>query len=271
MKILVNIICLALLFVSCTKKENLGTKKPLQKSPVGEITYSVDGKKHIGYIASGANSDNPKPAIIIVHEWWGHNEYVRKRADMLADLGYVAMAIDMYGEGQKAEHPKDAMKFSKQAMSDFPLAKQRFEKAMEVLKQRDDVDGDEIVAIGYCFGGGVVLNMMRSGIDLELVASFHGSLAGPINLKKGAIETDVLVFNGASDPMVTASDIENFKDQMEKADIDYKFYNYEGAKHAFTNPGATELGTKFNLPLAYDQKADFDSWNKFLEALKEID
>ncbi|MCB0376982.1 MAG: dienelactone hydrolase family protein [Bdellovibrionales bacterium] len=234
------------------------------------IRYKVAGTEHIGFIASGAKPGEKKPGVIIVHEWWGLNDYARSRAKQLADLGYVAMAVDMYGGGKIATHPGDAGAFSKKAMSDFPLAKKRFEEAMTILKARPDVDPDKIVAIGYCFGGAVVLNMARAGVDLDLIASFHGSLASPMKAKPGVIKGKVLVFNGKADPFVKKEDIAAFKKEMKVAHVNFEFFNYEGAKHAFTNKGADEYGKKFKIPLAYNQKADADSWSQFIKALKTL-
>ena len=236
-----------------------------------DITYKVDGQEHTGHIASGAQKGEKKPAVIIVHEWWGHNEYVKMRANKLAELGYVAMSIDMYGNGKQAHHPKDAGAFAKKASSNMKLAKKRFTKALEILKKREDVDSSKIAAIGYCFGGGVVLNMMRMGVDLDLVASFHGSLSSPLKAKKNKVKAqEVLIFNGEDDPMVTSKDIQNFKTEMDKAHVKFEFYNYENAKHAFTNEDATKYGKKFNLPLAYNQSADEDSWEKFIKELEAL-
>lgn len=235
-----------------------------------DFTYQVEGVDHIGHIASGASKGEKKPAVIIVHEWWGHNEYARSRADKLAELGYVAMSIDMYGNGKQASHPKDAGAFAKKTMSDFKLAKKKFTKAIEILKKRDDVDSDKIVAIGYCFGGGVVLNMVRAGVDLDLVASFHGSLGAATQMKKGSFEGKVLVYNGGDDPFVKASEIAAFKKEMKKNKVNMEFVSYPGAVHAFTNKGADKYGKQFNLPLAYNEKADTKSWNDFLMHLNNL-
>jgi dienelactone hydrolase len=236
-----------------------------------ELKYKVNGTDHVGYIASGAKKGQKKPGVIIVHEWWGHNDYARSRADQIAEAGFVAMAIDMYGNGQQAGHPKEAGAFAKKAMSDFPLAKKRFEKAIEVLKKRPDVDTSKIVAIGYCFGGAVVLNMVRAGVDLKLAASFHGNLSSDMKAQKSKVKTGrVLVFNGKADPFVKKESIVGFKKEMKSAGIPFKFYNYDKAVHAFTNKAADRLGKKFKIPLAYNEKADKDSWKKFMVALKKI-
>jgi dienelactone hydrolase len=249
---------MSLFLISCA-----GVKKK-------EITYKVKGIDHIGYIASGVEKGEKKPGVIIVHEWWGHNEYARSRADKLAKLGYVAMAIDMYGEGKQANHPKDAGAFAKKTMSNFKLAKKKFKNALNILKKRDDVDKNKIVAIGYCFGGGVVLNMMRAGLDLDLVASFHGSLNAAVKARKNKFKGKVLVYNGGADPMVKPKDISAFKSEMEKLNINYSFVNYPGALHAFTNKGADEYGKKFNLPLGYNKVADEKSWSDFLDELRQL-
>jgi dienelactone hydrolase len=244
-------------------------KKTDQKK--GEtVKYTVDGTEHVGYIASGAKDNEKKIGVIIVHEWWGQNEYARSRANMLADLGYVAMAVDMYGDGKTTDHPKDAGAFSKKAMGDFPLAKKRFEAAMQVLKSRPDVDPTKIVAIGYCFGGAVVLNMARAGVDMDLIASFHGSLDSKMKAKKDSYKPKTLVFNGKADSFVSDESIATFQKEMKKAEVDLTFKNYEGAKHSFTNPGSTAVGKKFDLPLEYQKEADEDSWNTFLLALSKI-
>jgi dienelactone hydrolase len=186
-----------------------------------------------------------KTGIIIVHEWWGHNDYARKRADMLASEGYVAMSIDMYGNGKLAQHPKDAGAFAKQATKDFQLTKKRFTTALKILKQRKDVDKKKIAAIGYCFGGAIVLNMARAGVDLDLIGSFHGSLASPLKAQKGKVKAKkILVFNGAKDPMIKSDHITSFKKEMDSARLAYEFYNYPEAVHAFTNPEADKFGKK---------------------------
>jgi len=224
-----------------------------------EVDYKANGTVLKGYLAYDDSIKQKRPGIIVVHEWWGHNEYVRQRADMLAKLGYTALAIDMYGEGKKADHPKDAGAFSKAAMKNLSVAEARFKAAVDILKAHKTTDSKQIAAIGYCFGGGVVLEMMRRSVDLAGVVSFHGSLK---TQHKGNIttKTKVLVCNGADDPFVTAEQISSFKAEMQSSNVDYKFKNYAGAKHAFTNPAATELGKKFNIPLAYNKNADKQSW-----------
>ncbi len=166
----------------------------------------------------------------------------------------------MYGDGKTAQHPDDAGKFASAVGGNMPLARARFEAALSALKDQPTVDPDRIAAIGYCFGGGIVLNMARQGLDIDGVVSYHGSLATSEPATPGVIKAAILVFNGADDPFVTGEQIAAFKQEMDTAGADYSFVNYPGAVHSFTNPGADALGEKFNLPLAYDAQADADSW-----------
>src|SRR5207253_2735954 len=146
-----------------------------------------------GYVSYDDAVKGKRPGVLVVHEWWGQNSYVRMRADMLAKAGYTALALDMYGDGKLADHPQQAGEFSKAVFQNFPEAKRRFEAALEKLKKQPTVDPSKTAAIGYCFGGGVVLNMARQGEDLKGVASFHGNLMAVEPAKKGAVKAKVLV------------------------------------------------------------------------------
>lgn len=234
-----------------------------------DINYTQDGTVMKGVIAYDSSMKGQRPGILVVHEWWGHNNYARKRARMLAEQGYTALAVDMYGNGKQASHPEDAGQFSSAVAGNLPLAKSRFEAAENILKKHKTVDPDKIAAIGYCFGGGVVLQMARMGVDLDAVVSFHGSLATTIPAKKDMIKARVRVFNGEADPFVKPEQIEAFKSEMKNANVDFDFVNYPDAKHSFTNQDADSYGKKFNLPLAYNKKADEDSWSKTLSLFKE--
>jgi len=234
------------------------------------VEYTSGGVTLKGYIAYDENIQGKRPGILVVHEWWGQNEYVRNRARMLAELGYTALALDMYGEGKMAEHPGDAGKFSSEVMKNFPMAKERFYAAMDFLKKEPTVDPANIAAIGYCFGGGVVLNMARHGANLKGVASFHGSLAVVKPAQPTPIKAAVRVYNGADDKFVPATAIEALKKEMADGNVNFKFTNYPGAVHSFTNPDADELGKKFNMPIAYNASADKESWADLQKFLKEI-
>jgi dienelactone hydrolase len=235
-----------------------------------EVVYKAGDTTLKGFIAWDASKTEPRPGVIVVHEWWGHNEYVRKRARMLAEEGYTALALDMYGDGKQASHPEDAQKFMMETISNAEVAAARFEAALELLKSHASTDATKTAAIGYCFGGAVVLHMARAGKDLDGVASFHGNLATETPAKPGAVKAKVLVLHGADDPFVPKEQVAAFKKEMDAAGADYEFIEYPGAVHAFTNPDATANGEKFKLPLRYDEKADEQSWaelQKFLDAL----
>lgn len=234
------------------------------------VKYTAGGVTMKGYLAYDESIAGRRPGVLVVHEWWGHNEYTRKRARMLAELGYTALAVDMYGEGKQADHPEDAMKFSSEVMKNFPEAEARFEAAMKFLRKQPSVDPKQIAAVGYCFGGGVVLNMARQGLDLKGVASFHGSLAAVKPAKQGRVKAKIRVYNGADDKFISQEAIDAFMDEMMAAKVDFQFVSYAGAVHAFTNPDATELGKKFGLPLAYNADADGKSWEDMTTFLKEI-
>ncbi len=223
-----------------------------------------------GYLAYDDAIEGSRPGVLVVHEWWGRNDYARKRADMLAELGYTALALDMYGDGKTADHPEDAGKFSGWVKQNWEVGKERFNAAYDVLKDHETTAPKKIAAIGYCFGGGVVLEMARAGTDLDGVVSFHGSLGAATPAEKDKVKAKVLVFNGADDPFVKPEAIAAFKKEMLDAGVDYEFVSLAGAKHAFTNPAATENGKKFGLPLAYNAEADKQSWEGMQQFLKDV-
>lgn len=235
-----------------------------------EVTYTADGVTLKGFLAYDENMAGARPGVIVVHEWWGHNQYARKRAMMLAELGYNALAIDMYGDGKQANHPEDAGKFAMEVMKNMPAAKARFEAGVKFLKDQPQTNDKKIAAIGYCFGGGVVLRMAVAGEDLAGVVSFHGSLPTDSVENSKQVKAKLLVCNGADDGFVSAEQIDAFKKTMVDAGINFKFVNYPGAIHAFSNPDADSLGKKFNLPLAYNRQADEGSWKDMKLFLEEV-
>jgi dienelactone hydrolase len=267
---------LSLLFVACAHG---GASTPTPSAPAEldavsavttkEVEYSDGTTKLKGFIAYPAAA-GPRPAILVVHEWWGLNDYVRMRAQKLADMGYVAMAIDMYGEGKQADHPEDAQKFMMEVMNNLDTGVNRFEAAERLLKSDPRVNAEQIAAIGYCFGGAIVLTMARMGEDLDLVASFHGNLATKTPLEAGKFKGKIFVATGAADPFVPPEQVAAFRKEMDDAKADYELVEYAGALHAFTNPEADQNKAKFNLPLAYDAKADAESWQKLSEKLTEV-
>ena len=234
------------------------------------VRYTAGGVEMIGYLAYDAAIQGPRPAVLVVHEWWGLNDYARRRARMLAELGYTALALDMYGGDQVASHPEDAQKFSSALMKNFDLAKERFLAGMVFLKKQPTVDPTRVAAIGYCFGGGIVLNMARQGVDLKGVASFHGNLTAVKPAQPGAVKAKILVLHGGADKFSTPEQIEAFKKEMTAAGADFRFITYPGALHSFTNPEADAMGKKFNMPIGYNAQADKASWDELKNFLKTI-
>lgn len=220
------------------------------------INYK-DGDVNLKGFAASANSNGRKPAVIIIHEWWGNNEYSKSRARQIADLGYVAFALDMYGNGDTANNPEDAQKLAGAFYTDISLAKRRFEAALKTVKMMPNVDTTRIAIIGYCFGGSQALNMARIGEPVKAVVSFHGGLdLTPVTVTNPT--TKILVCNGAADAFVTKESIDNFMKDMKGAGFSVDFKNYPDAHHAFTNPNADSHHMD---NVGYNAAADTASWN----------
>ncbi|MGD8812051.1 MAG: dienelactone hydrolase family protein [Thioalkalispiraceae bacterium] len=234
-----------------------------------EVKYQVNGKEFTGYMAYDSSIKGKRPGILVMHEWWGHDDYVRERAKMFAKLGYTAFALDMYGSGVLADHPDNAKAFMNAIFSDMDNTRKRFNKALEILRQHKTVNPDKVASIGYCMGGGLGLAMARAGADLDGVIVVHGSLGTKTPAKPGDIKARILVLTGAEDPFVPPEQVAAFKKEMEAAKVDYKLISYKGAKHSFSVEGADAKGKKFNMPLAYNKKADKDSWKQIKKFLKK--
>ncbi|WP_053145872.1 dienelactone hydrolase family protein [Pseudomonas sp. P97.38] len=238
-----------------------------------EIPYtSADGTKLIGYYAFDDAVKGPRPGVVVVHEWWGLNDYAKRRARDLAGLGYSALAIDMYGDGKNTEHPKDAMAFMQAALKDGKAASARFQAGLDLLKKQPQTDPDKLAAIGYCFGGKVVLDAARQGVPLAGVVSFHGALVTNTPATPGSVKAKVLVEHGALDSMVTEENVKAFKSEMDKAGADYKFVSLDGAKHGFSNPDADRLshGEHGGPDIGYNKAADEKSWADMQAFFKKI-
>jgi len=231
------------------------------------VEYQADSVTLKGYLAYDDSLQDKRPGVLVVHEWWGHNEYARQRARMLAELGYTALAVDMYGEGKNTQHPQQAKKFMMEVLKNMDIAKARFMAALNFLKQQPTVNPDKVAAIGYCFGGGVILEMARAGVDLDGVASFHGSLTTENKAQPGKVKAKVLVLHGNADPFIPAKVVTDFNEEMQQAGVDFEFVGYPGVKHSFTNPKADSFAAAFadkfeESPLVYDEQADKKSWAK---------
>jgi dienelactone hydrolase len=221
------------------------------------VTYKAGDATMKGFVVYDDATKGRRPGVVVVPEWWGITKHTRGEARRLAGMGYTALVADMYGDGKTADNPKDAGALSGAVMGSDAVLQARFNAARDTLAKHATVDRTRIAAIGFCFGGAVVLNAARAGADLKGVVSFHGGLgATGARAAEGKVKAKVLALNGADDPFVKPEDIGAFKQEMQLAKVDYRFVDYPGAVHAFTNPEATEAGKKFKLPLKYDAKAD---------------
>ncbi len=262
-----NLFFISVFFIACN---NSGSSQPKDSKMKEEtVTYNLGNLTMKGFVVYNDNTNQKRPGILVVPEWWGLNDYDKMRARELAKLGYIAMAVDMYGDGKVADNPTDAGKLAAPFYSNLQMAKDRLDAAVAELKTFSQTDPDKMAAIGYCFGGGVVLNAARLGEDLKGVVSFHGNLIGaPAN--KDLLKAKILVCHGLDDQFVKKEDVDKFRHQMDSIGADYIFKAYPGATHAFTNPEATALGKKFNLPIAYNAAADTASWNEMKAFFKKI-
>lgn len=264
----ISLITAAFFITACNNQAS--TEKKMEPTLKEEnVTYKLDSLTMDGFVVYDENIQGKRPAVIVVHEWWGLNDYAKKRARDLAKLGYFAMAIDMYGNGQRADEPGKAGQLAGPFYENPLMAKQHFDAGLAKLKEYPQVDQSKIAAIGYCFGGGVVLNVARLGEDLKGVVSFHGSLLGT-PADKSLLKAKVLVCHGNDDPYVPADEVAQFKKQMDSIAADYTFKAYPGALHAFTNPDATEYGKKFKMAVAYNAAADTASWKEMQDFFNKI-
>jgi dienelactone hydrolase len=221
------------------------------------VTYRDGETTMKGFVVYDTAKQGKRPGIVIVPEWWGITKHMHNEGRRLARQGYTAFLADMYGEGKTADNPNDAGSLSSSVMKDPRVMEARFNAARAELAKQPTVDPSRIGAVGYCFGGAVVLNMARAGADLAGVVGFHASLG--LNTPApapGTVKAKILVLNGADDPFVKKEEYTTLKGDMDAAKADYRVIEYPGAVHAFTNPDATALGKKFNLPLRYDAKVN---------------
>jgi len=228
-----------------------------------EISYSAGGVEMEGYMAWDGDRVGSRPGVLVVHEWWGVNDYARRRANMLAELGYTGMAVDMYGGGRQAGNPDEAGQLMNGLLADMVTVRERFNAGLEQLQAHESTDASKSAAIGYCMGGGIVLHMARYGAALNAVASFHGAL--PLGIaaagEGGEVTARIAVYHGEDDQFFTAEQVAEFKAEMRKTSADCLFVPLPGALHGFTNPLATRNGEKYGIPLRYSELADSCSWD----------
>lgn len=220
-----------------------------------------------GYLAYDDSVKGRRPGVLVVHEWMGLNDYARKRAEMLAGLGYVAFAADIYGKGIRAKDSAEAARLSRKFKSDRTLLRTRVNAGLRALKNHPLVDPARTAAVGYCFGGTAVLELARSGAGVAGVVSFHGGLDSPTPGDAANIRARVLALHGADDPFVKADEVAEFQEEMRRGRVDWQMVYYGGAVHSFTNPAS---GSDTSKGVAYDEKADRRSWEAMRAFLGEI-
>ena len=235
------------------------------------VTYKDGATTLKGFVVYDDATRAKRAGVIVVPEWWGITKHSHGEARRLAGQGYTAFIADVYGDAKTADNPTLANTLSSAVMKDPALMQSRFNAAKDTLAKHPTVDRSRIAAVGFCFGGAVVLNMARTGADLKGVVAYHAGLGPNVpSATPGKVKAKVLVLNGADDPFVKPEEIGAFKQEMQMAKVDYRYVDYPGAVHAFTNPEATAAGKKFKLPLKYDAKADKQAKaeaDKFLAAV----
>ena len=230
------------------------------------IEYDHDGTKFVGFLAYDDATNDKRPGVLVVHEWWGLNEYAKKRATMLAEMGYVAFCPDMYGNGQVTEHPKEAGKMAQTVRMNVATWQARAKAGLKVLTSQEQTDTKNLAAIGYCFGGSTALQLAYVGSDLKAVCTFHAALPTPTDEQAKAIKAKILICHGADDAFISKESIEKFKKGLDHAKAKYQFESYPGAVHSFTVPEADKKELK---GMAYNEAADKKSWQQMKDLFKE--
>ncbi len=255
MKIYILLISLSISFIGMSQK-------------LDSVSYQIDGESFTAYYALPKKVNEKTKTILIVHEWWGLNEYPKTRAIQLAKEGMIGFCIDMYGTGKIAKDPKEAQTLATPFYKNPEKAYQVFMEGLKEALKIKGVNASKMAAIGYCFGGSMVLNAAKKGAPLDAVVSFHGGLAG-IPADSNVNVPAILICNGAADQFVPETDIVNLKADLDKNAVKYEFINYAESTHAFTNPGSTATGEKFGMPIAYNAAADKKSWKDFKKFVKK--
>lgn len=230
------------------------------------VTYEHNGVTMKGHLAYDDAVKEKRPGVLVVHEWMGLDDYAKKRATMLAELGYVALAADMYGDGKLAQHPQEAMAMMTAVRQNVQTWQGRAQAALKFLQAQDQVDAKKIAAIGYCFGGSTVQQLAYSGADIAAICSFHGAPVVPTDEQAKAVKTKIMFCHGAVDPFIKEEECQKLRAAWDKANVDYRFIYYGGARHSFTVPDAD----KKNMDgLKYDANADRRSWQAMQSLFRE--
>jgi dienelactone hydrolase len=230
------------------------------------ITYDDEGTRLTGHLFWDDASDAKRPGVLVIHEWWGLNDYAKQRAHMLAELGYVAFAADMYGDDRVTTDPKQASEWMQEVTADPELWRQRANKGLAQLQSSELVAEGQVAAIGYCFGGGTVLQMAYGDAPVRGIVSFHGSLPAAPEESKGRIGPKILVLHGQADTFIAPEVVTNFQNKLEEAGANWEMDIYGGVRHSFTNPKVGEYGIE---NLKYDAQADARSWQRMQDFLAE--
>lgn len=221
-----------------------------------EIQYNTaDGQRLVGYFAA-PSSQTPHAGIIVAPEWWGRNEYTEQRARELAEHGYAALAIDMYGDKNVTTDAKQAYEWMMQTFADADTIVNRAQAGLDTLASQPEVNPTQLAAIGFCYGGKVVLDLARSGAQLKAVATFHATLTPKAPAVEGQIQGEILVLHGELDSMVTLDDVASFREEMHAAKVDHEVIIFEDAKHGFSNPLADERAKANGVDLGYNPEAE---------------
>jgi len=231
------------------------------------IDYADGDTPLRGYLYWDDAAQGKRPGVLVVHEWWGLNDYAKNRAQQLAGLGYVAFALDMYGAGKVTRHPDEAGAWMKTVNQNIDAWVRRATAGLNVLKQQPLVDTAKLAAIGYCFGGATVQQLAYAGADLAGVVSFHGAITLPSEAQYGKIKTRILIAHGNADPFATDAQLDAMRAALDRSGADWDMLILGGAKHGFTNPEAGSYGMD---ALAYDEKADHRSWKAMLDMFDEL-
>lgn len=267
------VVATAIVLTSCNgneKKAIVENGKKMEAQIKAEtVSYQQDSLSLQGFAAWDTSVNGKRPVVMVVHEWWGLTDYTRSRVKQLAALGYFAFAVDMYGKGATADNPTLAGEMSAPFYKDAVMARNRFDAGLAKALSFAAADSSKVAAIGYCFGGTQVLNFALLGDKLNAVVSFHGGLKTSAPFDKTLLKSAVLVCHGEADPFVPEAEATAFKKGMDSIGAAYTFKAYANASHAFTNPDATELGKKFNLPIAYNATADSASWQDMKQFLEK--
>lgn len=221
------------------------------------VEYEVDGQMMVGYVAYDAAMEGERPGVLVVPEWWGLNEYAKRRAREMAAMGYVGFAADMVGQGNVTSDPKEAGAWAGEMYNNRTLWRTRAAAALDALKAQPQVDPDRLAAIGFCFGGATVMELAYSGADLDAVVSFHGNPKPMPEADHQNLRAQVMILSGAADPMETMASLEKVTQSLDEADADWVLVRYAHAQHSFTNPDADS----HNIPgVKYDERAAVRSW-----------